>query len=806
MSLLGAFLHEQRGSILELFMTRSRANIAPSAVSDSQLRDHLPDFLDDVAKALQQGAFPPVRAAARSASAEAHGEQRLQIGYDLHALVREYGLLRDVIFERLEQLGLAPPVREMRILSHCISSAIADSVARFMQERQVSADDERRHLLGLLEQAPGFVCFLRGPSLVFELANSAYHQLVGHREILGKPVREALPEVEGQGFFELLHQVFSSGEAFVGHSLAIELQREPGAPLSQAFVDFIYQPIRGLDGSVLGILAQGHDVTELKRASAQREAAEAALRASEQRYRTLFESIDDGFCLLQMIFDEAGVPFDYRFLEANLAFESHTGLREVIGKTARELVPNLDPSWFRLYGRVALTGEPARFENHAPAMGGRWFDVYANRVGSPELAQVALVFKDVTFRKRVEQERETLLARESAARHQAEEASRLKDEFLATVSHELRTPLNAMLGWVHLLRIGTLAPEKHARALEIIERNARAQAQLIEDLLDVSRILAGKLRLQVETVDVHTALDAALETVRPAADAKSIALQVEPGSSAHVLGDPHRLQQVVWNLLSNAVKFTPKGGRVQVRVEQRDASVEIFVADTGKGIAKSFQPHVFERFRQEEGGSSRSHGGLGLGLSIVRQLVELHGGSVRVSSDGEGRGSTFTVTLPSAPERPRERPSERPGLAIKRGPHSACPPELEGLSVLIVDDEEDAREMVRAMLESCGACLQLASSVAEALEVFERAPPALLVSDIGMPDRDGYALIESVRSRSRALGGDVPAIALTAYARSEDRTRALMAGYDSHVPKPVEPVELLAVVASLAVRARQRRS
>jgi PAS domain S-box-containing protein len=573
--------------------------------------------------------------------------------------------------------------------------------------------------------------------------------------------------------------------------------------LSDAYVDFVYQPIRGPDGRVTGILAQGHEVTEVKRLEAQREAAEAALRASEERYRTLFESIDDGFCLMQMLLDDQGETVDYRFLEANAAFEGQTGLKGAVGRRARELVPDLDRSWFQLYGRVAATGQSTHFENHAPAMG-RWFDVYASRVGTPELRQVALVFKDITERKQAEQERERLLQLEGAARQQAEEASRLKDEFLATLSHELRTPLTAMLGWVQILRAGRLPPDKRERALETVERSARSQAQLIDDLLDISRILAGKLRLEVAPVELRSVVEAVLETVRPAAAAKDLRLQATLDSMALVMGDSQRLQQVVWNLLSNAVKFTPRGGHVRVLVERQDSFVDITVADTGQGILPEFQPHVFERFRQADGGSTRVHGGLGLGLSIVRQLVEMHGGTVSVFSEGEGQGASFTVRLPLAAARRRTAhpsPSLPPSLPSQG---FSCPPELDGLRLLVVDDEEDTREMLVTLLEGCGARVRAASSVAEALRLLSAERPDVLLSDIGMPGEDGYALIERLRALPSEAGGDLPAVALTAYARSEDRTRALLSGFSTHVPKPVEPLELFAVIASLARRARPR--
>ena len=663
--------------------------------------------------------------------------------------------------------------------------------------------DQALNQLELLQQAPGFLCFLRGPRLTFELANAAYLQLIGHRDVLGRPVREALPEVEGQGFFELLDQVYATGEPYVGNAMPVMLQREPRSLLTQAFVDFIYQPIRDEAGRVEGVLVQGHDVTELKRQETQRQEAEDALRASEERYRTLFETIDDGFCIMEMSVDAQGQTVDYRFLQTNGAFEVHTGLQNAVGKTARELVPDLDPSWFQLYGQVAATGEPVRFENQAPAMDGRWFDVYASRVGRPEQRYVALVFKDVTARKRSEAERDLLLASESRARKQAEDASRLKDEFLATLSHELRTPLHSMLGWISLLRADRLSAEKRERALETIERNAQAQSQLIGDLLDVSAIMAGKLRLDVRPLDVRSVVESSLDTVRLAAEAKAIRLQATLASGCTVMGDASRLQQVVWNLLSNALKFTPRGGRVQVFLECLDSSAELTIADTGKGISSEFLPHVFERFRQQEGSPTRQRGGLGLGLSIVRQLVELHGGTVSASSEGDERGATFTVKLPMAVVSRRQEGPRQPLQQALVSEGLNCPPELEGLRVLIVDDEQDSRDVLKATLEMCGVQVRAASSVAECLALLAAERPDLLLSDIGMPEEDGYALIRKVRSLPREAGGELPVVALTAYARPEDRTRALLLGFTTHLPKPVEPLELLAVVASLSGRTRK---
>jgi PAS domain S-box-containing protein len=385
---------------------------------------------------------------------------------------------------------------------------------------------------------------------------------------------------------------------------------------------------------------------------------------------------------------------------------------------------------------------------------------------------------------------------------EAQESSRLKDEFLATVSHELRTPLTAILGWAHLLRRGGFNGDSTLKALETIERNARAQSQLIEDLLDVSRIITGKLRIDIRPVNPNAFIEAAIEAVAPAAEAKGVRIQrIMDTGVVTVAGDPVRLQQVVWNLLSNAIKFTPKGGRVQVRLERVNSHIEIGVSDSGTGIEPEFLPYVFDRFRQADQRSTRQHGGLGLGLAIVRHLVELHGGTVRAESPGSNQGSTFTVLLPVAPvyqnidQGERVHPAARDTL-----PTYECPDRLDGLKVLIVDDEPDTRELLTMGLTQCGAEVKAAGSVAEALEVIITEAPDLLISDIGMPNEDGYELIRRVRELPAESGRKMPAIALTAYARVEDRMQALRAGYQMHVPKPVELAELVAVAASLIQR------
>ena len=397
--------------------------------------------------------------------------------------------------------------------------------------------------------------------------------------------------------------------------------------------------------------------------------------------------------------------------------------------------------------------------------------------------------------------------REQEARQTAEQANKIKDDFLATVSHELRTPLNAILGWSNLLRSGRVNTEATSRALETIERNARAQAQLIDDLLDISRIISGKLRLNVHTIELSTVIESAVEAVRPAAEAKEIRLQTLFDTKAGpVSGDADRLQQVVWNLLSNAVKFTPKRGRVQIRLEQVNSHIEITVSDTGKGIDPEFIPYVFDRFRQADQTITRSQGGLGLGLSIVRQLVEMHGGTVKAESDGEEKGTSFVVSLPRliAVSRTEKENADRVHPTASREFISMdCAPELTGLRVLVVDDESDSRELLSTVLEECGSEVVTAGSAKETILIMQKEQFDILISDIGMPEEDGYMLINKVRALPDEQGGRIPAIALTAYARVEDRVRALTAGFQVHIPKPVEPVELVAVVASLAKRLKK---
>ena len=425
-----------------------------------------------------------------------------------------------------------------------------------------------------------------------------------------------------------------------------------------------------------------------------------------------------------------------------------------------------------------------------------------------EVLGAVLVFRDISERKRMELERERLLATAQAAQEEAEQANRLKDEFLATASHELRTPLTAVVGWSRMLRTGKLDADNSARALEAIERNATLQTKLIDDLLDVSRIITGKLTLDRRAIEIAHVLNDAVNTVQPAADAKSITIETSFDAEAGpVLGDANRLQQVMWNLLSNAVKFTPKNGRIEVALQRVNSEVEISVRDSGEGISSEFLPYIFDRFRQGDGKTTRMHSGLGLGLAIVRQLVELHGGTVNAHSDGPGRGATFKLRLPvlsiasvsgsktAARDLTLTRARVTGGLSLE------SLPQLHGVRVLVVDDDADTRQVLKAVLSESQADVITAASAAEAIKEIERRKPDVLVSDLGMPEQDGYELIKEVREKESADNTPrIPALALTAYAKAEDRVRALAGGYQVHLSKPVEPAEFLLVVANLAGR------
>lgn len=433
----------------------------------------------------------------------------------------------------------------------------------------------------------------------------------------------------------------------------------------------------------------------------------------------------------------------------------------------------------------------------------RWFKARGVPVrdGDGRIAKWFGTSTDIEDRKQIEQDREMLLGSERVARSEAERAVRIKDEFVATLSHELRTPLNSIVGWAQFLLRDRSDPEKLRKGLEVIDRNARLQAQMVDDLLDMSRIMSGKLRLDVRSIDLAGVIDDVVASAQPASDAKEIRLSVSLDPSiGMVQGDPARLQQVIWNLLSNAIKFTQKQGRVEVVLRRIDSEVDIAISDNGPGIKSEFIPHVFDRFRQQDGSSSRKFNGLGLGLSIAKQIVELHGGRIQAASEGEGRGATFSVQLPVAVTYVGEATSnnEEP-VAI-----AEFDPVLDSVHVLLVEDEPDARDLVLRILEDRGARVTAVANAADAIAAFIERKPDVIVSDIGLPGEDGYAFMRRLRAIEGYDGKVTPAAALTALARSDDRRRALLAGFQTHIAKPVDPRELLVVIASLTGRTRSR--
>ncbi len=497
---------------------------------------------------------------------------------------------------------------------------------------------------------------------------------------------------------------------------------------------------------------------------------------------------------------------ELRHAVANAQYLDMVGRAEVVGETLRAVFPELgEHQAISSLEDAYRLGETRRVnELLVPLVrAGRSREAYFDYVARPiseggQTIGVLVVAVEVT-------EKVAARQRIEALRAAAVEASRAKDEFLSTLSHELRTPLNAIVGWSSLLRAHSVPPARVDHALETIERNARLQARLIEDLLDLSRIEQGKLVLSVGPVEMVKVVEAAIEAVRPACDAKGVRLQPVLDSHATIVGDPDRLQQVVWNLLSNAMKFTPKDGRVQIALRRAQSYVELCVTDTGQGIDPSFLPHVFDRFRQGDASTVRMSGGLGLGLAIARSLVELHGGTISARSDGPGKGASFTVRLPTAPIRSESAPAARDEEPVPKGTIFECPPALEGLRVLVVDDEPETRELLRFVLEQCQAHVTTAGSAAQAMDTFQRGTFDMIMSDVGMPGEDGYSLLRRIRSLPADRGGAVPALALTAYARSEDRMQALRAGFDMHMAKPIDPGELLVIVDRLVARYHPRR-
>lgn len=585
---------------------------------------------------------------------------------------------------------------------------------------------------------------------------------------------------------------------------ALQLARQYRSDVPFIFISGVLGEENAIDSLKLGatdyVLKQRMDrlVPSIRRAIAEyrerrrlRE-VEQALARSQNLLRFTLEAVRVGYWNLDI---ERSVlsgrsPFFDRIFGATDAAQSWT-----VDRVLEHVRESDRPTATVALGDAMREGGSCDFECRIVRGDGRerwiWMKGAHHAADKGGLGTATGIVMDVTERKLAEQERERLLRSEREARSDAERASRLKDDFLATLSHELRTPLNAVLGWTQLLRRGVLPPAEVPGTIEVIERNARLQAQLVEDLLDMSRITSGKLRVESEPTELAPVILAATAAIRPGAEAKRVTVVSRlPAESIFVIGDPSRLQQVFWNLLSNAVKFTPAGGTVQIALEAEGSCARVVVTDSGQGIDPSFLPNVFDRFRQQDSSIGRSHGGLGVGLSIVRHLVELHDGEVTASSDGVGKGATFTVQLPILPN--------ETGATAQASRYNSVP-QLAGNKVLIVEDEMDTREYFARILLDTGAEVLTASSAAEGYRLLLSQHPDLLLSDIGMPEQDGYAFIRKVRASGDGIA-KIPAIALTAYARPEDRVRSLSAGFNDHLAKPVDALKLLERVGALITK------
>ena len=618
--------------------------------------------------------------------------------------------------------------------------------------------------------------------------NRAMERITGYSrdEVLGRRADEIFPFLRANGGESCLSGALAGNDSVV--------EKHPYGPAATGMFESRYLPLTGDDNKIVGGIAVITDITARRQAQG----------AAQTAYRQLAFHVESS-PLAVIEWDS-----DFRVSRWSASAERLFGWTadEVIGKHVNEwqfvfaddvdavsLVTNRQREGVEVQGVL----RNRNYTRDGSILFCEWYNSVLHD-DRGELVSVLSLVLDVTSRKAAEDDRAALLIRERDARRHAEEADRLKDEFLATLSHELRTPLTSILGWASMIRNGEVEGSNATRAIETIERNARSQARLIDDLLDVSRIITGNLRLDLHPLNLAPIVEGAIDALRPTADVKGIQIHTVTGGNCLVKGDPNRLRQVIWNLLSNSIKFTQRGGVVTINLMRVNGTVRLTVTDTGEGIAAEFLPYVFDRFRQAEGSISRKQGGLGLGLAVVRHLVELHGGGISAESGGLGQGSMFTVELPLAEERrdPARAEERRREVELRRSRKGAI--RLDGVHVLLVEDDDDSRKLLGTMLQRYGARVTSTKSAAEALNVFSSNVPDVLISDIGMPDEDGYEFIRKLRAFPPDKGARTPAIALTGYASRKDRERALNAGYDQHMAKPIEQADMIAAIARLIGR------
>jgi len=703
---LQELLSDHRDQILARFVREvERKDLPPPGLSHSVLVDHIPLFLDEIAAELSRadGGRPSLEVMELSFTARQHGGQRWQMGYDLPAVVREYGVLQHAVWETARASGIVFSIDESDLLARYLNVGVTAATTEYVRSREEQLRARQADLEFLSEAG--------------ELLGSSLDSL----STLARLTRLLVPRLAD--FCVVRLEGFSVEDTPIAH-------------VNPAKAELVRELLRRFP-QVVG--AYSH---------------EQALQTGKS---LLVPASPAGFL------DEIAQGPEHRALLTELNAHSWLAVPLRIQQS--------------LFGTITLAWSDSD-RSYKPA----------DLLLAEDLARRAAAA--------IDNARLYELARDERAR--AEAATRTKDEFVATVSHELRTPLNVIIGWVRLLRAGTLSEKTREHALEVVERNANAQSQLVADLLDISRAIAGKVRLDPAQVDLSNLIALVVEDARLALEAKRIQLYADITEGSSVMrGDAERLKQVVWNLLLNAIKFTPKAGEIWVSLQRVESDLELVVRDTGIGIAADFLPQVFESFRQSDSKTTRAYSGLGLGLSITKHLVELHGGSVEARSEGPGKGSSFVVRLPVSP-----LISTTVGVtkvpATLRGQTLNRPEALAGMSVLVVDDEEDARDLLRIVLESCSVQVHDASNVREALAMLETERVDLIVSDIGIPEEDGYSLIRNVRALPAKDKAGIPAIALTAFARNEDRTRALLEGFNVHMAKPVEPAELLLALADLS--------